>query len=146
VTSPYGSLEQPINPLLYVLSYGAGFVAQGTPADMPGLSAVIEQAIRYPGFSFVNVQSPCVTFGEDEGQIKAHKDNMQSLAKLGHDSTNLLRAMELAQGYGKELYTGVFYQNPNPPPTYEDQVKERQTELAKTALPRERILEMFAKT
>lgn len=146
VTSTYGSLEQPINPLLYVLSYGAGFVAQGTPADMPGLSAVIEQAIRYPGFSFVNVQSPCVTYGEVEGQIKAHKDNMQSLAKLGHDSTNLLRAMELAQGYGKELYTGVFYQNPNPPPTYEDQVKERQTELAKTALPRERILEMFAKT
>jgi 2-oxoglutarate ferredoxin oxidoreductase subunit beta len=36
VTSPHGSLETPVNPLLYVLAYGAGFVAQGTPADMPG--------------------------------------------------------------------------------------------------------------
>ena len=60
----YGSLEEPVNPLLYVLAYGAGFVAQGTPADMPGLAAVIEEAIRFPGFAFVNVQSPCVTFGE----------------------------------------------------------------------------------
>jgi len=37
VTSTYGSLEDPVNPLLYVLGYGASFVAQGTPADMPGL-------------------------------------------------------------------------------------------------------------
>src|SRR3954462_10543559 len=28
VTSPYGSLEDPVNPLLYVLAYGAHFVAQ----------------------------------------------------------------------------------------------------------------------
>src|SRR6186713_1169510 len=54
VTSAYGSLEDPVNPLLYVLAYGAGFVAQGTPADMSGLSQIVEQAIRYPGFSFFN--------------------------------------------------------------------------------------------
>ena len=41
VTSAYGSLEQPINPLLAVLSAGAGFVAQGTPADMPGLVTMV---------------------------------------------------------------------------------------------------------
>jgi len=38
VTSPFGSLEHPVNPLLYVLSYGAGFVAQTTPADMAGMT------------------------------------------------------------------------------------------------------------
>ena len=43
VTSPYGSLEDPVNPLLYVLGYGAHFVAQGTPADMVGLAAIIEE-------------------------------------------------------------------------------------------------------
>src|SRR5947207_4511844 len=52
VTSGYGSLESPVNPLLYVLAYGAGFVAQGTPADMAGMAAVIEEAIRFPGFAF----------------------------------------------------------------------------------------------
>ena len=47
-SSVYGSMEDPVNPLLYVLAYGAGFVAQGVPADMEGLARMIEEAIRYP--------------------------------------------------------------------------------------------------
>jgi 2-oxoglutarate/2-oxoacid ferredoxin oxidoreductase subunit beta len=143
VTSGYGSLESPVNPLLYVLAYGAPFVAQGTPADMAGLAAVIEEAIRYPGFSFVNVQSPCVTYGEEDQQVKAQKAKMKTLASLGHDSTNLLAALDLARAYGTELYTGVFYKNPEPPQTLDALVRERQNELVLNALPREKILDLF---
>ncbi|HVC19280.1 MAG TPA: 2-oxoacid:ferredoxin oxidoreductase subunit beta [Vicinamibacterales bacterium] len=144
VTSAYGSLEQPINPLLQVLSYGAGFVAQGTPADTPGLTMLIEEAIRYPGFAFVNVQSPCVTYGEEHQQMRAQKAMMQPLASLGHDPADFLKALEWATRYGRELHTGVFYRNPEPPPSYEQQVRERQALLSRNALPRERILELFA--
>jgi len=143
VTSSYGSLESAVNPLLYVLAYGAPFVAQGTPADMAGLAAVIEEAIRYPGFAFVNVQSPCVTYGEEEQQVKAQKAKMKSLASLNHDPTNLLAALDLARAYGTELYTGVLYKNPQPPSTMDSLVRERQTQLALNALPREKILDLF---
>lgn len=129
-TSVYGSMEEPVNPLLYVLAYGAGFVAQGVPADMEGLTRIIEEAIRYPGFSFVNVQSPCISFGDPENQIKMQKAKMQRLSDLGHDSSNRLRAMELAQDYGTALHTGVFYRNPNPPPTYGSQIAALQQQLA----------------
>jgi len=122
-TSVYGSMEEPVNPLLYVLSYGAGFVAQGVPADLDGLAGIIEEAIRYPGFSFVNVQSPCVSFGDPENQVKAQKAKMRKLDAEGHDPTNRLRAMELAQEYGRTLYTGIFYRNPSPGPTYESQAR-----------------------
>lgn len=145
VTSHFGSLEDPVNPLLYVLGYGAHFVAQGTPADGPGLASILEEAIRYPGFSFVNVQSPCVTYGEEWQQVKAQKGIMESLESLGHDATDRLRAMDLARAYGTKLYTGIFYRDPNPPPTYESLVRERQAALEKDALPRERILELFVK-
>ncbi len=144
VTSEYGSLEEPVNPLLYVLAYGCNFVAQGTPADMVGLTQLIEEAIRFPGFSFVNVQSPCVTYGEDDQQVKAQKSKMKTLASLGHDPKDKLRALDLAQSYGTELYTGVFYRNPRPPPTFESLVKDRQAALGGAALPRERILDLFA--
>ena len=132
-SSAYGSLEEPVNPLLYVLAYGAGFVAQGIPSDMEGLAKIIEQAIRYPGFSFVNIQSPCVTFGEDDNQMKVQKARMRRLEAEGHDVTNKLRAMELAQEYGQTLYTGVFYRNPNPPPTYDAELHRRQEELKSRA-------------
>jgi 2-oxoglutarate ferredoxin oxidoreductase subunit beta len=143
VTSPYGSLEDPVNPLLYVLAYGAHFVAQGTPADMPGLAALIDEAIRFPGFAFVNVLSPCVTFGDPEQQLKAHKQHMEPLARARHDPTDRIQAMALARDYGTRLHTGVFYRNPGPPPTYESLVAERQRTLHAQAVPRERILDLF---
>lgn len=145
VTSPEGSIEAPVNPLLYVLGYGAHFVAQGTPGDMPGLTAILEEAIRFPGFSFVNVQSPCVTFGAPEQQLKAHKEGLRKLSAIDYDPTHRMKAMALAQTYGKELWTGVFYRDPNPPPTYDALVRERQRHLAAGALPRERILDLFVK-
>ena len=142
VTSAYGSIEGPINPLLQVLSAGAGFMAQGTPADMVGLATVIEAAIRYPGFSFVNVQSPCVTYGEEDQQLRAHKKRMKSIVSMQHDPADFLKALELSTHYGSELYTGVFYRNPTPPPTYDALFRGRQAELA-TKVPRDRILDMF---
>lgn len=143
VTSPEGSMEEPVNPLLYVLAYGAPFVAQGTPADMPGLAAVLEEGIRYPGFSFINVQSPCVTFGEPDQQLKAHKAHMKTLASMGHDAGDLIAAMSLARDYGRELYTGVFYRDATARPTFESQVAERQKTPASGRPPRESILDLF---
>jgi 2-oxoglutarate ferredoxin oxidoreductase subunit beta len=145
VSSNHGSVEAPINPLLYVLAYGAPFVAQGTPADMAGLSALIEEAIRYPGFAFVNVQSPCVTFGPPESQLRVHKESMEKLADLGHDSGNRLQALERAQAYGTRLLTGVYFRDPQPPPTHDGAVRERQAAFRTDARPRERILDVFAR-
>ena len=87
-------------------------VAQGTPADMAGLAKIIEEGIRFPGFAFINVQSPCVTYGQEEQQLKAHKTNMQSLESLGHDPSDRARATELAREYGTKLYTGVLVSQP----------------------------------
>jgi len=146
VTSSFGSLEDPVNPLLYVMGYGASFVAQGTPADMAGLARIIEEGIRFPGFAFINVQSPCVTYGLEEQQLKAHKTNMQSLESLGHDPADRARATELAREYGSKLYTGVLYRNPTPPPTYGQGVTERHQTLKKQAVPRHEILNRFRPT
>ena len=100
-------------------------------------------ASAIPGFAFVNVQSPCVTFGSPDAQLRAHKATMKPLADLGHDPADRLRAMDLAQHYGRELYTGVFYRNPAPRPTYDALVRERQEAQRAFARPRERVLEAF---
>jgi 2-oxoglutarate ferredoxin oxidoreductase subunit beta len=143
-SSSYGSMEDPVNPLLYVLGYGARFVAQGTPADMAGLAQVVEEGIRFPGFAFINVQSPCVTYGEPDQQLKAHKTRMTPLASVGHDASNRIRAMELAQEYGSKLYTGVFYRDPAPDPPYGAFVRERQRALTGDAtFQRQRVLDLF---
>lgn len=143
VSSSYGSIEEPVNPLLYVLSYGAKFVAQGTPADMKGLTKIIEEGIRYPGFSFINVQSPCVTYGEARDMIKGQKEIMESLEELGHNPTDRMAAFELATKYGEKLHTGVLYREENPGPSMTDHMINMQAELKSKAIPKENILELF---
>jgi 2-oxoglutarate/2-oxoacid ferredoxin oxidoreductase subunit beta len=142
-SSVYGSLEEPVNPLLYVLAYGAKFVAQGTPADMAGLATIIEEGIRFPGFAFINVQSPCVTYGSPDAQLKQLKAEMTPLASIRHDASNRLSAMALAQEYGKTLHTGVFYRDPEPGPTFERLVAERHREMNACRDGRARILDLF---
>jgi 2-oxoglutarate ferredoxin oxidoreductase subunit beta len=143
VSSAHGSIEDPVNPLMYVLGYGARFVAQGTPADMAGLAALIEEGIRYPGFAFINVQSPCITYGQADAQLKAHKGQMKSLASVGHDPADRLKAMALAAEYGHTLYTGVLYRDPEHEATFESASVERQHALEHGAPPRANVLDAF---
>ena len=128
---------------LIVLGYGASFVAQGSPADMAGLARIIEEGLRFPGFAFINVQSPCVTYGEEEQQLKAQKARIQNLEAIGHDPANWAQAAERAREYGTQLYTGILYRNPNPPPTYGQGVAERHQALKAQAVPRLEILNRF---
>ena len=143
VSSAHGSMESPVNPLQYVLGYGAQFVAQGTPADMNALAAIIEEGIRFPGFAFINVQSPCVTYGQEDQLLKAQKATMQPLASIGHDPANRLAAMDLAQHYGDKLYTGVFYRNPTPGPTFEGLARQRQEAMRGSVTSRADVLNVF---
>ena len=142
-SSALGSMEGPVNPLQYVLGYGAEFVAQGTPADMAGLAKVIEEGIRFPGFAFINVQSPCVTYGREDQLLKAQKAAMQSLESLNHDSSNRLAAMDLAQADGEKLYTGVLYRSPTPSPTFEGLARERQDAQSQAVKSRADVLSLF---
>lgn len=143
VSSNTGSMEEPVNPLQYLLAYGAGFVAQGTPADMNGLVKLIEEAIRYPGFAFINVQSPCVTYGQEESQLKAQKERITTLDSIGHNPGDRLKAMDLAQDYGVKIHTGVFYRNPNPPPSFGERVVEKRALYQNAKPAKQDILNMF---
>jgi 2-oxoglutarate ferredoxin oxidoreductase subunit beta len=144
VTSSYGSMEQPINPLLTMLGYGCGFVAQGSPGDLQGLVDLIEEAIRFPGFAFVNVQSPCVTYGNPDWLLPQQKAALKPLAQVGHNPHDRIAAMTIAQNYGGEVInTGVFYREANPQPSYDQLVQQRQQELKGKAVPKERLMDMF---
>jgi 2-oxoglutarate ferredoxin oxidoreductase subunit beta len=147
-SSPWGAVEEPVNPILYVLAYGAKFVAQGTPADMDGLAQLIEEAIRFPGFAYINIHTPCITFGEIEDQIKAQKAQLKNLQACGHDASDRSAAFARALEGEETLYTGVFYRDPAPGPHLTEQFARRKTQREAAAgapgpLARKRVLELL---
>ncbi len=68
--SPGGTGVRPFHPLVIALASGANFVARTFSGDPNGTARVIVEAIRHPGFSFVEILSPCVTFRPDEKEWK----------------------------------------------------------------------------
>ena len=51
---------------MIALASGASFVARAFSGDTNGTAEIIAKAIRHPGFSFVEVLSPCVTFRPEQ--------------------------------------------------------------------------------
>jgi len=64
--SPGGTGIRSFHPLVIALASGANFVARAFSGDTSGTARIIAEAIRHPGFSFVEVLSPCVTFRPEQ--------------------------------------------------------------------------------
>jgi 2-oxoglutarate ferredoxin oxidoreductase subunit beta len=64
--TPGGSGLRPFHPLVVALASGANFVARCFAGDPNGTAQVLAEAIRHPGFSFVQILSPCVTFRPEQ--------------------------------------------------------------------------------
>ncbi len=60
-TAPYGSYEHPFNIPFLVESCGATYVARWTVLHSRQLTSSIKEALLHPGFSFIDVISPCPT-------------------------------------------------------------------------------------
>ncbi|MBF0125780.1 MAG: 2-oxoacid:ferredoxin oxidoreductase subunit beta [Magnetococcales bacterium] len=95
-TTPYGGPDDPLNPLLYMLTYGATYVAQAFAGKPKVCADLIKGALEHKGFSYVHLYSQCVTYNRID-TIQYYRDLMREVPE-GHDTTNLGAAMELARG------------------------------------------------
>ncbi len=112
-TTEQGAFDSPVNPLELMLVYGCGFVAQAYSADVKGMSELIVEAMRYPGFSFLNIVSPCPTFRGGMGIYKELRSQVNKLAASGHDSASYDSAFSVARDAGR-IPHGVLYRRAQP--------------------------------
>ena len=114
-SSPYGSMDTPVNPLTLALSAGATFVGRGFSGEQKHLTELIKQAIQHKGFSFLDIFSPCVTYNKDNTfqwfrpRVKKLEDD------AAYDSTNWIGAMERATQWGEIIPIGKFYERTDLP-------------------------------
>lgn len=65
------------------IELGASFVAQSFSGDKTQLVPLIKAAINHPGFAFLNVISPCVTFNNNPGSTKSYDYVREHVAMTG---------------------------------------------------------------
>jgi 2-oxoglutarate ferredoxin oxidoreductase subunit beta len=68
--TPEGTKINPYYPLVVALASGANFIARASSTDPNGAAKVLVDAMRHPGFSFVHMLSPCVTFRPEQKDWK----------------------------------------------------------------------------
>ncbi|MCP5371914.1 MAG: 2-oxoacid:ferredoxin oxidoreductase subunit beta [Hyphomicrobiales bacterium] len=69
--TPHGTGINPFQPLAVALAAGANFIARGFSGDPNGVAKLIVEAVQHPGFSFVQILSPCVTFRPEQRDWKS---------------------------------------------------------------------------
>ena len=112
-STPYGKLENALNPLELYLTLGVSFIASGFSSQPRVLAKLIEEGMNHPGFSIVHVQSPCTTYNDTYEVIKGNKkkgiDPTIWEIPSDHDPSDRRAAYDAIQAGG--LPIGVIYQD-----------------------------------
>jgi len=73
-SSPFGTAEQPINPLGVAIASECTFVARSLDSDTQHLSAVLERAARHKGTAFIEIYQNCNIFNDAAFDAFASRD------------------------------------------------------------------------
>ncbi len=112
-STPFGSIEAPVNPITAAIMNGASFVARGFSGDPKHLADLMKQAIQHPGFALIDVFSPCVTFNHDN-DYAFFRPRVTKLEDEGHDPADWKSACEKAMLWGETIYIGLFFKARRP--------------------------------
>lgn len=120
-STPFGSPDNPINPIALALANRCTFVSRGYAGNLPHLVNLIKEAYHHKGFSFIDILQPCVTFDKVHG-YKMYQDLTYDLQTSGHDMTNYDEALKKAYEPPTKYPIGIFYKEDRP--IYEDELPQ----------------------
>lgn len=107
--TPGGTAVRSFNPLSIALTSGANFIARSYFGNTQATAHILVEAIRHPGFSFIEILSPCVTYRPDQ---KEWKKLVHPSADPPTDDPDLAQRRLLADdGFA----TGILYRGTRPP-------------------------------
>lgn len=116
-STPFGVIENPIDPIALALASGATYIARGFSGDVKHLTDLVANGIAHKGFAFVDVFSPCVTYNKIN-TFDFFRQRVYKLESAGHDPSDIVAAWRRALEWGDKIPTGLFYSVDRP--SYED--------------------------
>ena len=114
-STPFGVLEEPINPIALGILTGASFVSRGYSHELDHLTELIKNALQHKGFSLVNVLQYCPSMNK-QNTLEFFKEKVEILE--GNDIGNKMEALKLSERKDK-LPIGIFYNVDKP--SYDEQ-------------------------
>jgi 2-oxoglutarate ferredoxin oxidoreductase subunit beta len=107
-TTPYGSMDDSIDPMAQAIAWDVSFVARGFSYKPNQLADILVQAIQHKGFALIDAFSPCPTFNQEQTDdyYKTHTFDVPA----EHDPTDRVKAFALSAG-AQGFPIGVIYKH-----------------------------------
>lgn len=115
-TTPEGSVEEPINPLAFLLGLGATFLARTYAMKIKETTAIMKSAILHQGFAMVEIIQPCITFNDTRESIQSRLEWLPETYNKGDYQSAYHELMTKTD----KVKCGIFYQVTKP--TFEEQL------------------------
>ena len=109
------NLFQSIDLASLAIELGATFVAQSFSGDKTQLVPLIKAAMSHPGFAFINVISPCVTFNNNVGSTKSYdfvREHIEATATIDFvpEMQEITATYEKGSSKEVKMHDGSFIQ------------------------------------
>lgn len=114
-STPFGNIEDPFDPLFFMLASGASFIARSFAGDIQKTKEIMKAAMLYKGFAFVDIIQPCVTFFDTRDYFKE-----QVVWIEGEPADNIETAIQKMKTGAGKVPCGIFYKVSKP--TFEEQL------------------------
>jgi 2-oxoglutarate ferredoxin oxidoreductase subunit beta len=115
-SSPDGPTSDLIHPARFVLSLESSFVARTFSGDVKHMTSILEEAIKHPGFSFVEILQSCPTYNKQTPH-EWYQERVYDLKNVeGYDSSNRVHSLQFAEDIKNRIAVGVLYQDKNSVP------------------------------
>ncbi len=105
-SSPYGSIDYPINPIELALGSGACFVARTIDKELKHMNYILKEAAQFAGTSFVEIYQNCKIFNDETFSVFTDKDKKESATLYLEEGKPLI--------FGKNKEFGIVLENNKP--------------------------------
>jgi len=84
-STPFGSPDIPLNPMLFALSAGATFIARTYDTDSKGMQDIFKEAAKHKGTSFVEIYQNCNIFNDGTfSAVYERSERADRILRLNH--------------------------------------------------------------
>ncbi len=107
---PYGEVHYPMNPLKLALMTNVGFIARCNARDFTHTAEIIEKAMKYNGFAFVEIIQDCIIFNTEVNNRDERMYKVESKKRTFDEAMKLASEYDYNSKDGK-IPLGIIFQD-----------------------------------
>jgi 2-oxoglutarate/2-oxoacid ferredoxin oxidoreductase subunit beta len=113
-TTPMGSPNPPMSPMLIAIASNCSFVARGFCGEIEHLTHLIKEGVSHKGFAFIEILQNCVSFNK-VNTVQWYKNRVYKInEEPKYNPADRMMAFARAEEWGDKIPIGILFKTERP--------------------------------